>query len=182
MTAKNYRKGDLLRYGGYQYVVVKSNRDGKLRLLGGEAGAPHISTLVAPTRVTLLAAAPKAAYRPHTDPAQRISIGELLREEREKVGFSITGTAEALGVSQPYYSRLERGLHHARPSPALLRRFASVTGADEDLLCATAGYLPPSLAAALQDVEKLRLVRVLLAKLEEWGSVPAQGGAGRGGT
>jgi transcriptional regulator with XRE-family HTH domain len=76
--------------------------------------------------------------------------------------------AEALGVSQPYYSRLERGVHHARSSPALLARFASVTGADEDLLCATAGYLPPSLATALQDAENLRLVRWLLARLGQY--------------
>jgi transcriptional regulator with XRE-family HTH domain len=169
MTPKKYRKGDLVRYGDYQYVVVRRNRDGKLRLLGGETGAPYIRTLVAPTRVDLIAAAARVSSRPPSDPAERARIGDLLRNEREGCGYSITGTAEALGVSQPYYSRLERGLHHARPSPELLKRFAAITGADEDLLCATAGYLPPSLATALQDAENLRLVRLLIAKLEQCG-------------
>jgi transcriptional regulator with XRE-family HTH domain len=168
MTPKKFRKGDLVRYGDYQYVVVKTNRDGKLRLLGAEAGAPYVRNLVAPTKVTLIAAAPRVAYRPPADPAQRKEVGELLRDERKQFGLSITSLAEALGVSQPYYSRIERGIHHARPSPALLNRFASITGADEDLLCATADYLPPSFATALQDAENLALVRVLLARLEQW--------------
>jgi transcriptional regulator with XRE-family HTH domain len=180
MPPKKYHVGDLVRYGDHHYVVVKTNRDGKVRLLGAEAGAPYVRTMVAPTRVELVAAAPRVTYRAPVDPVQRKMIGELLRDVREQIGLSITSMAEALGVSQPYYSRLERGLHHARPSPALLKRFAYVTGADEDLLCATAGYLPPSLATALQDAENLALVRVLIAKLEEWGSVPTQGGAGGG--
>ena len=56
-----------------------------------------------------------------------------------------------------------------RAVDATEERAAAVTGADEDLLCATAGYLPPSLATALQDAEKLRLVRLLIAKLEQLG-------------
>jgi transcriptional regulator with XRE-family HTH domain len=168
MTAHTFRKGDLVRYGDFQYVVSKTNRDRKLRLVRAESGAPYIRNMIAPTRVSLVESAPRVANRPCPSPAQRANIGELLLMTREQFGLSITSMAEALGVSQPYYSRLERGLHHARPSPALLKRFASVTGADEDLLCATAGYLPPSLATALQDAEKLRLVRVLVAKLEQF--------------
>jgi transcriptional regulator with XRE-family HTH domain len=165
MTMRKFRKGDLVRYGDYQYVVVKTNRDGKLRLLGGEACAPYVRNMVAPTRLALVAAAARVTARAQANPETRVRIGELLRSVREELGFSITGTAEFLGISQPYYSRLERGLHHARPSPALLARFAYVTGADEDLLFATAGYLPPSLATGLQDVATLRLVRWLIAKL-----------------
>ena len=162
------RPGDIVRLGEHEYVVKSTTREGKVRLLGTREGVPPVNRLVAPTRVTLIAPVPRlpSARRPATDPARITAVGVLLRQAREGMGFTTRRLADAIGVSSTYLSRAELGTHHSVPSASYLERFAALTGADEDLLCATAGIVPRWIASQLTDVDKLRSVRLLLQKLE----------------
>jgi transcriptional regulator with XRE-family HTH domain len=173
MTPKTYRLGDLVEYRGYQYVVVKRNRDGMLRLMGVGGAPPYVRTMVAPTKVTLLEAAARIETRSPADPEDRVRLGVLLREVRLSLGYSTTGLAEILAVSQSHLSRLERGAHHARASVAFLERFADVTGADEDVLCAAAGHIPSTITTSLRSVDNLKDTRLLLAKHGQHGESQA---------
>lgn len=168
-TKDHLRRGDRVHYEGYDYIVSNTNREGKLRLLGAQEGAPVVPRLLAPSKVKVLSLAPRlpSGVRAATDRTRIVAVGVMLREVRETLGFTTRRLADAIGVSSSYLSRAETGGHHSVPSASYLQRFSEVTGADEDLLCATAGIVPRQVAAALTDVEKLRAVRLLLAKLEQ---------------
>lgn len=162
------RRGDRVSYGDHEYIVANTTREGKLRLLGTDPTAPVVPRLLAPTRVKVVALGPRlpSPTRRATDRDRIVATGEMLREVRETLGFTTRRLADIIGVNSSYLSRAETGKHHSVPSAGYLQRFSEVTGADEDLLCATAGIVPKQIAAALTDVEKLRAVRLLLAKLE----------------
>jgi transcriptional regulator with XRE-family HTH domain len=161
-----YRKGDLVRYADHDYVVSATNREGKVRLIRAREGAPAVRALVAPSRVELLSPAPRIAYRSPPDPAKMQAIGAKLRAIRLDSGWTTRRLADAIGMSQTYLTTAELGKLVSPPSPLYLKRFAEVTGADEDDLCATAGVIPVDIVAALRNVETLRSVRLLIEKLE----------------
>jgi transcriptional regulator with XRE-family HTH domain len=169
-TTPRLKQGDLVRFNDYTYVISRTNKEGKLKLLGGQAGAPAVRSLVAPHRVTLVHAVREPVGRPGSragpDRERIDAIAERLREIRIAGGWSTRRLADAIGVSQPHLSRAELGRAPGPPSPDYLKRFADVTGADEDELCATAGVIPVDVAAALRDINNLRAVRLLIEKLE----------------
>jgi transcriptional regulator with XRE-family HTH domain len=162
------RRGDLVHYQNYNYVVAATNREGKLRLLGAQEGAPPAPRLLAPGRVKLISRAPRLREggRAATDPARVKAVGAMLQQAREAMGYSTRRLADTIGVSGPYVSRAETDTHPYAPSAAYLERFAEVTGADELALCATAGVIPARIAEALTDLETLRAVDLLIAKLK----------------
>lgn len=66
-------------------------------------------------------------------------FGDLLRELREKRGYSINKLAEKSGVSAAHISRLENEIRPA-PSPRVIEKIAKILGNFENLMAA-AGYL-----------------------------------------
>ncbi|MGH3390861.1 MAG: helix-turn-helix domain-containing protein, partial [Actinomadura sp.] len=50
------------------------------------------------------------------------SIGEYIREQRQRAKISVRQLAEATGVSNPYLSQIERGLR--KPSAEILQQIA----------------------------------------------------------
>ncbi len=68
------------------------------------------------------------------------SFGELLRELREKRGFSVNQLALKSGVSVAHISRLENELRSA-PKTETIRKLSKILGNHEELMRA-AGHLP----------------------------------------
>jgi transcriptional regulator with XRE-family HTH domain len=64
-----------------------------------------------------------------------LKLSELLKREREAQGLSTRAFARELGISRPYYSRLERGFY-GNPSALVLYRVARRLGISMDHLCA----------------------------------------------
>lgn len=61
------------------------------------------------------------------------TVGQLIKEEREKSGISQNQLAKQAGISQPNLSRIESGQQD--PSIATLREIAKALGVDyRDLL------------------------------------------------
>lgn len=162
------RRGDIVRYGDHEYVISSTNREGKLRLLGSEPDAPPVPHLLAPSRVKVLARAPRQRLggKQGVGRARITEVGQHLRQTREALGYTTRRLADAIGVSSSYLSRAETGGYGSPPSPAYLARFAEVTGDDELALCALAGVIPQRIADALTDVDTLKAVDLLIAKLK----------------
>lgn len=59
-----------------------------------------------------------------------MTIAELLKDTRTKKGFSQEEAANALHVSQPYYSRIERGLKE--PDETLLKSIGEFSGLSDE--------------------------------------------------
>lgn len=59
-----------------------------------------------------------------------MTIAELLKDTRTKKGFSQEEAANALHVSQPCYSRIERGLKE--PDETLLKSIGEVSGLSDE--------------------------------------------------
>lgn len=68
------------------------------------------------------------------------SFGDLLRELREKRGFTVNQLALKSGVSAAHISRLENE-RRSVPKPKTINKLANVLGHYEELMAA-AGYLP----------------------------------------
>lgn len=74
------------------------------------------------------------------------SIGEYIKEQREQAKISLRQLAAAAGVSNPYLSQIERGLH--QPSVRVLKLISEALDVSAETLLAQAGLLDPDRAAA----------------------------------
>jgi len=69
-------------------------------------------------------------------------VGNLIREDREQAGLSLSQYADAVDVSRTYLSRLERGIHD-HPSPELLVHIAKARPISLADLFVGSGYAVP---------------------------------------
>jgi transcriptional regulator with XRE-family HTH domain len=67
------------------------------------------------------------------------SIGEYIRQQRERANISLRQLASAAGVSNPYLSQIERGLR--RPSAEILQQIAKGLRISAEALYVQAGIL-----------------------------------------
>jgi transcriptional regulator with XRE-family HTH domain len=67
----------------------------------------------------------------------RRALGAFIRSQRELTNLSLRQVAVLSGVSNPYLSQLERGLHE--PSVRILRSIADALGLSAELLLEQAG-------------------------------------------
>jgi transcriptional regulator with XRE-family HTH domain len=67
------------------------------------------------------------------------SIGEYIREQRQRAKISVRQLAEAAGVSNPYLSQIERGLR--KPSAEILQQIAKGLRISAEALYVQAGIL-----------------------------------------
>jgi transcriptional regulator with XRE-family HTH domain len=67
------------------------------------------------------------------------SIGEYIREQRERAKVSLRQLAEVTGVSNPYLSQIERGLR--KPSAEILQQIAKGLRISAEALYVQAGIL-----------------------------------------
>src|SRR5579875_3262232 len=73
-----------------------------------------------------------------------ISLGEIIRQQRELAELSMRQFAELAGISNPYLSQIERGLR--APSQAVLDQIARTLKVSSDALYEQAGFAPPGAA------------------------------------
>ena len=67
------------------------------------------------------------------------SLGEYLREQRTSAKLSLRQLSELAGVSNPYLSQVERGVH--QPSVRVLRGIAEALNVSAETLLVQAGIL-----------------------------------------
>ena len=67
------------------------------------------------------------------------SIGDYIRQQREQAKISLRQLAEQAGVSNPYLSQIERGLH--QPSVRVLKLLSGALNVSAETLLAQAGLL-----------------------------------------
>ena len=67
------------------------------------------------------------------------SIGEYIREQREQAKISMRQLAQSAGVSNPYLSQIERGLH--QPSVRVIRLISEALNVSAETLLIQAGLL-----------------------------------------
>ncbi|GAA2721123.1 helix-turn-helix transcriptional regulator [Actinocorallia aurantiaca] len=67
------------------------------------------------------------------------SIGEYIREQRQRAKISLRQLAEQAGVSNPYLSQIERGLR--KPSAEILQQIAKGLRISAEVLYVKAGIL-----------------------------------------
>jgi transcriptional regulator with XRE-family HTH domain len=67
------------------------------------------------------------------------SIGEYIREQRQRAKVSLRQLAETTGVSNPYLSQIERGLR--KPSAEILQQIAKGLRISAEVLYVRAGIL-----------------------------------------
>lgn len=89
-----------------------------------------------------------------------MSLGEIIRRQRELAALPMRQLATAVGISNPYLSQIERGLRE--PSEAVLDAIAESLATTADALYAEAGYVEPdgededgSLLDAIEAAEEL---------------------------
>lgn len=73
-------------------------------------------------------------------------IGEFIRDLRRNARISLRQLAEQAGVSNPYLSQIERGLH--QPSVRVLKLISEALDVSAETLLAQAGLLDPARAGA----------------------------------
>ncbi|WP_088319691.1 helix-turn-helix domain-containing protein [Kineosporia sp. R_H_3] len=69
------------------------------------------------------------------------SLGEIIRRQRELAALPMRQLADAVGISNPYLSQIERGLRE--PSEAVLDAIAESLATTADALYSEAGYVEP---------------------------------------
>jgi len=69
------------------------------------------------------------------------ALGEIIRQQRELAELSMRQFAEAVGISNPYLSQIERGLR--APSEQVLEGIARALRTSADVLYERAGLRPP---------------------------------------
>jgi len=83
-----------------------------------------------------------AADRPDEDRDDVASaLGAFIREQRNAAHLSLRALADKAGVSNPYLSQIERGLHE--PSVRVLTSIASALNVSAETLLRQAGALGP---------------------------------------
>ena len=73
-----------------------------------------------------------------------MTLGALIRKQRELAELPMRQVAAAVGISNPYLSQIERGLR--APSEAVLNAIAESLETTADALYREAGYVPPAAA------------------------------------
>jgi transcriptional regulator with XRE-family HTH domain len=69
------------------------------------------------------------------------TLGGLIRKQRELAALPMRQLADAVGISNPYLSQIERGLR--APSEAVLDAIASTLHTTADALYSQAGFVDP---------------------------------------
>lgn len=82
------------------------------------------------------------------------SFGQTVREMREAQEMGLRVTADRLGISPAYLSRIERGRERP-PKPELVQRIATLLGGNPDLLFRLAESTDPSLAEYIRSTPSL---------------------------
>ena len=77
-------------------------------------------------------------------------IGSFIRSQREAAQVSVRQLAEKAGVSNPYFSQIERGLR--KPSADVLSQIAKALRVSAEVLYIRAGILEPSETNEVRDV------------------------------
>jgi transcriptional regulator with XRE-family HTH domain len=80
-----------------------------------------------------------ARIRSHKIADQLGSLGEFIAAQRRAAQLSLRQLAEQTGISNPYLSQIERGLHE--PSAGILKSIAAGLGIPAEKLYAAAGWL-----------------------------------------
>jgi transcriptional regulator with XRE-family HTH domain len=88
--------------------------------------------------------------------ARARALGSFIRMQRELANLSVRAAAERAGISNPYLSQLERGLHE--PSVRVLNAVARALHIPTDALLHEAGFLDPDTEAP-QDGETEAAIR-----------------------
>jgi transcriptional regulator with XRE-family HTH domain len=70
-----------------------------------------------------------------------VTLGEIIRQQRELADYSMRHFAELAGISNPYLSQIERGLR--APSEQVLDAIAKTLKVSADVLYEQAGMTPP---------------------------------------
>ena len=71
----------------------------------------------------------------------RPTLGSIIRRQRELAALPMRQLAEAVGISNPYLSQIERGLRE--PSEAVLDAIAESLETTTDALYVQAGFVSP---------------------------------------
>ncbi|MBL8777890.1 MAG: helix-turn-helix transcriptional regulator [Acidimicrobiales bacterium] len=87
---------------------------------------------------------PDADERGASDQAS--ALGQFIREQRNAAHLSLRALADKAGVSNPYLSQIERGLHE--PSVRVLSSIANALNVSAETLLRQAGALGPDEASA----------------------------------
>ena len=82
------------------------------------------------------------------------SFGQTVREMREAQEMGLRVTADRLGISPAYLSRIERGRERP-PKPELVQRIATLLGGDPDLLFRLAESTDPDIAEYIRSTPSL---------------------------
>ena len=106
--------------------------------------------------------APACASLDVVDPERpRSVLGAIIRQQRELAAVPMRQLAEAVGISNPYLSQIERGLR--APSDAVLEALATSLDLSVDELYTQAGFVKrpetenaePDLAKAIESASEL---------------------------
>ena len=73
--------------------------------------------------------------------AEASALGQFIREQRNAAHLSLRALADKAGVSNPYLSQIERGLHE--PSVRVLSSIANALNVSAETLLRQAGALGP---------------------------------------
>jgi transcriptional regulator with XRE-family HTH domain len=97
-----------------------------------------------------------------SEKSPQLTLGEIIRKQRELAALPMRQFAAAVGISNPYLSQIERGLR--APSEAVLSAIAGSLQTSADELYAQAGFIGPndadndesaSLVAAIEAASEL---------------------------
>lgn len=95
------------------------------------------------------------------DPDRGETFGQRVRRSRATIHLTQRDLAERLGIDFTYLSKIENDRGDP-PAEAIVKKLATVLGADEEELLALAAKIPPSLRArASRDLRFARLLRRL---------------------
>jgi transcriptional regulator with XRE-family HTH domain len=75
------------------------------------------------------------------DKSPQITLGSIIRKQRELAALPMRQFAAAVGISNPYLSQIERGLR--APSDAVLAAIANSLQTSADELYSQAGFIGP---------------------------------------
>jgi transcriptional regulator with XRE-family HTH domain len=78
-----------------------------------------------------------------------MAFGQWIRAEREKAAISLKDFAQSIGISQAYWSRIERGLELA-PKDSLIIAACERLGLATDQAFIAAQRLPPDMQGDLE--------------------------------